>query len=154
MRTVSTNLYTYDELRDKARQVARDWWRNLEENDPLGAKEHQDSLAAALKFIMSYQTTQDSVASMFDAAEALRTDPSKSCPWTGYRPDELAIDAILAARNDGCDWLGQVCLAVEKALTIAWDDEMEYTMSEANVEDRITNNGYEFTVDGVFAPNA
>ena len=151
MRTVSTNLYTYDELSDKARSKARDWWRNLEANDPPWLEDYRDSERAALKFIRLY-SRPDNLDELYAATEAMRADPDKSCPWTGNSPDEVAIDAILAAKNQGYETSNQVCAKVEKAMSAAWDDEVAYAMSEANVEDTILAHGYEFTVNGIFAP--
>ena len=151
MRTVSTNLYTYDELSDKAQSTARDWRRNLEAQDPAALKEYQDSLTAAIKFIRLFRD-QDTLDELYAATEALRADPDNSCSWTGWYTDDVTLDAILAAQRDGVDSHSQLCQRVEAVMAKALDDEMEYTMSTANVEDAITSNGYEFTVDGHIAP--
>ena len=142
--TTTTNLYPFAELSDKAKGKARAWLREREAQDPPWLYEYRKSKRAALAFIQSF-SRQDSLSALYAETEDLRADPAKSCPWTGYSMDEVAIDAILEAKNQGCAGLNQVCDRVEKSLAAAWDKEIEYTMSEENIDETLISNGYEFT---------
>jgi hypothetical protein len=49
VRTICTEVYQFDELDEDAKEKAREWWRNLEYQDPTGQQEIWDSLEALLK---------------------------------------------------------------------------------------------------------
>lgn len=147
MRTVTTNIFTFDELSNKAKEAARDWWRECEGQDPSWFDEHAGSLRAALKFIRSYKYA-DTLVDLYKTVEGFRSDPSKTCPWTGYCADAVAIAAIITAQSDGEDDIDRVQTYVERAMTQAWEAEVEYQMRADNVDESIRANEYEFTEAG------
>jgi hypothetical protein len=151
MRTITTTLYLFDELpTEKAKEKARDWWRNLEAQDPAWRDEHNDSVEAALKFIdehcADYATDEEAVAAVLKAAEELKKN-TDGCPWTGYCGDATAIEEIIKA-CDGARSVrnvrGRFVLAMERE----WDKEFSYSMEAEHVDDNMRANEYEFTEDG------
>lgn len=151
--TITRNLFTFDELSDKAKEVARDWWRECEAQDPAWVNEHSDSLRAALEFVRSYRYSH-TIEDLYATAKAWRsenTPDSRCCPWTGYCADETAIDAILEACADGVEDLDTLEGLVDDAMSKAWEDEQEYAMLAENVDENIRANGYEFTESGKIA---
>lgn len=148
MRTITTTVYLFDELpTEQAKETARDWWRSCEDADPSWADEYADTRKAALAFVRSYNNA-DTLDGLFTAAKALRADPADSCPWTGFRADELAIDAILDAESWAGDQIADVIRAVEHALDEAWESEREYLHSPEQVDETIRANEYEFYKNG------
>lgn len=51
MTTKTVNLYTFDELSDKAKERARDWWRELEAQDFGGFDEINEPIETAAKIL-------------------------------------------------------------------------------------------------------
>jgi len=80
-------VYLFDALpTDKAKEKARDWWRECEAQDPAWLDEWRDSTEAARAFVRSYNRA-DTLADMFATVKALRaenTPDSRCCPWTGF----------------------------------------------------------------------
>lgn len=152
MRTITTTVYHYDELpTEKAKEAARDWWRECEAQDPGWIGEHEQSGRAALRFIRDHARDiadgdGNGVASLILAVRALRAAPDKCCPWTGYCADEIAVDAILES-GDAED-LREVSQRVEEAMNQAWKAEQEANMEDENVAESIRINDYEFTEYG------
>lgn len=152
MRTITTTVYLFDELpTEKAKEKARDWWRELEAQDPAWLDEHNDSVTAALKFIDGfsdddYETCEEAVAAVLKAAEDLKKN-TDGCPWTGYCGDATAIEEIIKACDDGRsvrNVRSRFVLAMERE----WNIEFEYSMEAEHVDDTIRANEYEFTEDG------
>lgn len=147
--TTTTNLYRFGELSDKAKEAARDWWREAEAQDPAWHEEHAGSIRAARKFIRSYEYA-DTLAGLYETVRAFRT-AGERCPWTGYYADEVAIDAILEAERGEVEDLGRLVRHVEDAMSESWDDEVEDRMEDENVDKSIRASGCEFTGNGCFA---
>lgn len=51
MRTICTDVYQFDELDDAAKEKAREWWRDLEAQDPTGSQEIWGPLNALLETV-------------------------------------------------------------------------------------------------------
>lgn len=47
-RTITTDVYHFEQLSDEAKEKARDWWRELEASDPAWENERRESLEAFL----------------------------------------------------------------------------------------------------------
>lgn len=48
-RTITTDVYHFEQLSDEAKEKARDWWRQAEAEDPAWANERRESLEAFCK---------------------------------------------------------------------------------------------------------
>lgn len=76
-RIIETPVYHFDQLSDEAKEKAREWWRNLEANDPAWAAERRDSLDAFCKQFpvkatdWSYDQWNYSIDAKFTDEEAL-----------------------------------------------------------------------------------
>ena len=126
MRTITTTVYKFDELSDTAKNKARDWWRNLDGEDPAWHSEHMLSRNAAIVHRYDANAVQDSA----------------NCVWTGYRDDK-----ILADHWDGTGETPSV-RAICGWYADAWEKEIDSCMADGYVEEQILANDYEFTVDG------
>ena len=137
MRHITKSVYTFNELSDKAKEVARNWWRNCEASDPAWQSEHEASYKAALKAIKSLG--DDPTAEDWSKVR----EDSKNCVWTGYCADcvlsDNASDEIPTARQAQA-WYED-----------AWSADVAAQMEDEAVDDAITCNGYEFYDDGRLA---
>lgn len=148
MRIAETKVYTFNELTDAAKEVARSWWRTCEASDPAWADEHAESVRAARKFLASYRCA-GTVDDMKACAEGFRADPKQCCPWTGYMADEQAIDSILESLEDGETDVDRIISRMEAHMDRMWGKECDYQMEDSCVDENILANEYEFTANGV-----
>jgi hypothetical protein len=143
MRNITVTLYKFDELpTEEAKEVARDWWRDMESQNPAWQQEHYQSTKEAMKFIDSYR--------MWDGVEGLEAAAVKlqgECPWTGYCADATAIDAIVEACGGLTD-ISEIKRRVQQDMDEAWEKECEAAMEDENVDENIIANNYEFLENG------
>jgi hypothetical protein len=129
MRTIETKIYAFHELSDKAKEVAREWWRSCESMDPSWLDEHRNSLKAAL----CNRFNEDAVKE------------SQGCEWTGYTDDGILAD----------NWDGTGEAPSERMIRdwydAALESELESRMEAQYVDDCITANEYEFYESGKIA---
>lgn len=142
MREITIKLYSFDELSDEAKEVARDWWRSEEDRDPAWLHEHNQSAKEAMKFIESYRMW-DGVSALKAAAEKMKGE----CPWTGYCADAEAIDAIIEACEENDD-ISDIQQIVRETMNERWEEEYEAAMEDENVDENIRMNDYEFLESG------
>lgn len=141
MRTIQTNLYTFDELSPSAKEKALEYGRNLLGEDPPCLDEHSNSYHAANKFFDSYDNSP--VADLKAGALSIRG----KCYLTGYWADEYAIDGIL----EGCelyDSVDEVMRFMRRHMNTEWDKEVASNLEDENVSEFLMINGYEFTESG------
>ena len=126
-------------------------WRECEAADPAWAADHAASVRAARAFVRSYRSA-DTLADMRATCEGFRkpeTEGGKCCPWTGYCSDETAIDGILEAlASDRVQDADDVEKRLDRHMDKAWEEECEAAMEDANVDESIRANEYEFTESG------
>ncbi len=146
MRNITVTLYKFDELpTEEAKEKAREWWRNLESQDPAWREEHYKSTKKALKFIDSYRTVHG-----VEGLEAAAVKMQGECPWTGYCADATAIDAIVEACGGLTD-ISEIKRRVQQDMDAAWEKEFESSMKDENVDENIIANDYEFLENGAKA---
>ena len=144
MRSISINLYNYDELPTEiAKDVAREWWRNLECQDPSFLSDHNKSVKAALNFLGNYD--QEDFDELYSTALEMKS--KGECPWTDTIEDLTAIDCIVKAcekvdRIDMVKYYFKVYMAEE------FQKQLDESMKVENVEEALRINEYEFTADG------
>lgn len=163
MRTITPppfTVYEFDELpTDKAKEAARDWWRDCERSDPAWAHEHAQSLREAIKWVKQ-STPQDMDGIEYVEAVAAYAEAigmlSGNCPFTGYCGDETALDPVRKMIADfkgtgkPCDYVcaDWLCGTIRDAMEQAWEEECEADMEDENVDENIRANDYEFTEHG------
>ena len=177
--TVTTNIYTYDELSAAAKSNARDWYRAVDSGDTW-SEDYRQSLAGFVDLI-PYETRTDFEVAAFaysyckidtDLPEAVQgltgvhawkwfrnngffDDKllSGSCPFTGYCADEDLLDPIRKFRDKpdtGLSLIDVLDLCVS-AWVSAWVADLEHQASDEGVEETILCNDYEFTETGDIA---
>lgn len=166
--TVTTNIYTYDELSDDAKQRAREWYCE-------GALDHEwwdctyedaENIGCKIESFDCDRGEIDLRATEYDetVATCILRDHGDSCDTyqTAVRYKkalEKLRDAALAAPTEGHDdayYLdeyedeagGEFIKELGQDYLVMLRKECEYLTSEEAVEESILANGYEFTEDG------
>jgi len=135
-------IYSYHELNDAAKEAARGWWRDAEEEDPSWLDEHHKSLCAAIEAYRSYQKGDITIT-------RLKTD-SLECVYTGYIDDALLYDLIVL---EGIDGLTEA--RIRSYFSQSFEDELTARLDSIDViEEHIQMNQYMFFSDGSICPSA
>ena len=156
MRTISINLYQFEELSDAAKDKARDWFRSVDDGDAWGY-EWQDSLKLFCEYfslttdsweVSTHAYSHCKVTARDDDIENLtglrawkwlanngHFKPellSGNCPFTGYCGDEDLLDPIRTFRDkpDLELTLGELFQQCADAWVKAWVADMEYARSD------------------------
>lgn len=157
MQTVTLNLYTIDELDDKAKERARDWWRSA--GELFWCDESRESIQEfCSRFGASLDDWSVGPFAPIDykvSAEQrnfrcvrLSTFPRDFMP-TGY-----CLDCTLwQTFHDEFKRTGSAKLGFEAAIEAgfkAWRDDMEGQQEDDYIDDFLAANNYQFTEDGRF----
>jgi hypothetical protein len=154
MRTEKINVYTFNELSDDAKRVARDWW--LRDYDYTSHGEVVESIKAFCKrFGVRLVDWEIEGYSPFHFKlqfpdELVMVSPNDIDPDempTGYYIDSTLSHAFLDALNRGDDIEAAIRAAVHAAMR-DWQADIQYQMSDECVDDLLEANGYEFTESG------
>lgn len=155
MRTETIEIFKFNELNDKAKERARDWYRNG--LDFAWSDESLDSIKAFCEHFGArltgwsvgayspYSFDVDAPASLFRGLK-LR-DVNRDAMPTGYCLD----CALWFTFYDTFKATGCASKAFEAALDQAfkdWRADMEWQLSDECVDETIEANEYEFTEDG------
>lgn len=169
MREITTKVYTFDELTDKAKENARDWYRQGALDDEWWSGVSSDAENVGLK-ITEFDLGRASYveAKFLDSAEEtahkIETEHGETCDtfktakaylkkrdelldtWpkdeNGDFENEFQLDVELdILDNDFLD-------SLQEDYRIILEKEAEYLTSDECIDDNITANGYEFTADG------
>lgn len=132
-RTIALSVFTFEELSDEAKERAREWWRNLEAQDPAWGSDHQKSYYATVQALRNYSPS-----------EVMRM--SKEIAFTGYIDDGIFADNYPKFDPELKKYPSN--FVVEQWFAEAWEKEMEFRMKDENVDESIVANGYEFYEDG------
>ena len=155
MRTIEQTIYTFDELNEKAKAKARDWW--LENMDFAWGDESLDSIKTFCEHFGAkltgwsvgayspYSYDVDAPASLFRGLKL--KDVDRDAMPTGYCMDcSLWFTFYDQFKITGC-----AQRAFEAALDEAfkqWTKDYESQMEDEFVDEMLICNGYEFTEDG------
>ncbi len=142
MRQITVNLFSFDELSEEAKEVARDWWKEQDNMNPAWLQEHSKSAREAIKFIETYRYPHG-IEELKSAAGKMKGE----CPWTGYCADATAIDAIITACDLYSD-ISEIKNHVKEVMDDAWAQEVEESMEDEHVDENIRANNYEFLGNG------
>lgn len=160
-------VYTFDELSDKAKDKARDWWRQGGLDYEWWGYIYEDAKRVGLE-ITSFGLDRDKHATghltmtLQDSIKAILKDHGKDCATyklaTKYQEDvqEATVKARLNEDEDAgeafIDALEELTEAYEKDLLAAYanmlQDECDYLLSDEAVDETIRANEYEFTKGG------
>jgi hypothetical protein len=169
MRTRTINIYKYDELSDRAKEAARDWWRQgaldydwydcyYEDAARVGIKitgfDTGRSCEITGEFINSAEDTAEKILAEYGngsdslAAEARHYQKTLAEFMATAEKDEdgeLATWALVADKEDiDKDFLR----AVLENYLVALREEAEHLQSDEVAEETIVANDYEFTENG------
>ncbi len=168
MREITTKVYQYNELNDKAKEKARDWYREASSSDEWWENIYEDAETIGLKikgFDIDRGSNVDAVfiSGALDCAVAIMREHGEMCEtyktasaYIAERdaaiaaipadengdPDEYAIDAAL----DEID--AEFLKSLEGDYLEMLRDEYEHQTSDETVAENIEANEYEFTEDG------
>lgn len=176
MRTIEVKLFRFEELSDTAKEVARDWWRQCEiEHNSVedeaweSAQKFAECFGVDLRALYwdrvysdaRYPTLSEeeneegeTVTETVGAFIKRHMPEGEDCPFTGVCYDEELLDTIRKnIDNNSTDDAD-----LRAVLSECFDDlcrsvrsELEYRNEDAQVDESIVANEYEFTVDGKIA---
>lgn len=145
MRSICINLYSYDELPTEiAKDVAREWWCNLECQDPSFSSDHKKSVKAALRFLASYNYGMQDFQKLYSTALEMKF--KGDCLWTGSSEDLAAIDCIVKACEKGHNDMIQCHFL--RYMSDVFQKQLDESLKVENVSEMLRINNYEFTEDG------
>jgi hypothetical protein len=169
MRTETTTrtIYQFEELNDKAKEQARNWWRNASMHDEWWESIYEDAENIGLK-ITGFDGDRGEIEGDFtespeDVANEIMEEHGESCEtYTDARNFLKELSSFMEeAEKDEWGELATLKLendkeAIEKEFehTILQDylsmlkREYEYIMSDEQVDEAIICNQYEFTEEG------
>ena len=144
MRTKTITIYKIDELpTEEAKENARTWWKELEEQDPAYLDEHAAAVDAAIDYARTFDTVDDCIAALI-----VLNNEGDGCPWTGTGEDCSAIDIILNSQAETIDGLVH---DIRNRMNDVWEKDFESRINDtAHIDDNIMANNYEFTEQGYF----
>lgn len=155
MQVIETVVYNFDELNDKAKERARDWWRSVEEFPWFG--EYLDSLKAFCdKF--GIRVTDYHLSADYRASVDTNVMPSH---FRGLKLKEIRRDEMLTGFTADCSLMfefydqfkntGDAKYAFEQAIQQFLIDlrrDIESTYEDEYIDEMLTANAYTFTEDG------
>ena len=154
MRVVEQTIYQFDELSDKAKETARDYFRDLEYNWLDESKQSIEAFCAAFNVSLldfcvdaycpfNYKT---------DASNANFRGEKLSQFNRDYMPTGYCLDNELwMTFYDVFRTTGDAKYAFTEALDAgfkSWREDMEYQTTDEYIDDFIIGDGYEFYENG------
>jgi hypothetical protein len=168
MRTETINIYKFDELSDKAKDRARDWWRQGALDNDWWEFLYDDAKQVGLK-ITSFDTGPscdiegDFIGTAEETAEKIIAEHGKDTDTAAEaRAYQKTLSEFMAgAEKDECGELATYELEGEKddigreflralleVYLVMLRSEEEYLLSDAVADELLVVNEYEFTEDG------
>jgi len=152
MRIEQTKIYQFSELGERAKESARDWYREGLYNDPPWLEEHQESRKAALAWIENVGHSELTGVRLFKYIQNNMAPGTLdgNCPFTGYCGDEYALDVVrefMARPTYGTNVL-DLKTWINSAMDLMWDREFEWLHEDEQIDESIEANEYEFTENG------
>ncbi len=160
MRTIETKVYTFDELTDKAKEKARDWYRN--DGGDMAQMEwdyvKEDAERIKLGIIELDVRGVNRGHFIGDAKETLDlifTEHGAMCDT--YKTAERYRDSLKAIKlydengdetGEYENWAHEFLYDLLEDYRVMLDESIEYRYSDEAVDESIRANGYEFTEDG------
>ena len=155
-KTIETTVYPFHELNDKAKDKARDWWREVGVTDWYDTV-YEDASQVGIKITGFDIGRGESIdLTIDDAKETARlilenhgehcdtymaaAEYNKSLIWLPEDEDDRE-DAVADAK-------GVFCQALQGCYLKSLREQYEYEMSDEAADENIEANEYTFTADG------
>jgi hypothetical protein len=168
MRTETINIYKFDELSDKAKDRARDWWRQGALDNDWWEFLYDDAKQVGLKITSfdtgrSYEIDGDFIGTPEETADKILAEHGDRCgTWAeanAYKKtlaefmataekDEDGELATYALENEREDIGREFLRALLEVYLVMLRSEEEYLLSDAVADELLVVNEYEFTEDG------
>lgn len=157
MKTIEIQIFSFSELSDKARERARDWFKNG--LDPAWGDESLDSIK---KFCDRFDVTltewsigaRSPIDYRTDATQAHFRGVKLSQFTRDHTPTGYCLDcALWGTFYDVFKATGDAKRAFNDALYAGfkeWRDDLEWQYSDEAVDENIEANNYQFTISGEF----
>lgn len=167
MREIKTTVYTFDELNDRAKETAREWYRQYCIADDWYTFVYEDAERVGLKitaFDLRGGVEAEFLASAEETAHKIEEEHGKTCAtyttakaylkkrdelidgWPKDGDGEFQSLSDLDARLDELD--DEFSYDLREDYRIILQNEIDWIMSEEAVDENILANEYEFTADG------
>lgn len=156
-KVIKTKVFSYDELSEKAKEQARQWWLEGAFDHDWWDSTYDDAENVGL-VIGSFDTYRgdieiDFVSCAEDAANAIVSEHGESCDT--YKVAKAYLDHLKLVRasedhdpDDEMDHNSDFRRAIGEEYLSLLKKEMEYMESDEYVEETIRANEYTFTADG------
>ena len=168
MRTETINIYKFNELSDKAKDRARDWWRERAFDYGWWECIYEDAERIGLKITgfdtgRSCEITGDFTSTPEETADKVLAEHGDRCgTWAEANDYKKTLAEFMAtAEKDEDGELATYALEADKEdidkeflralleeYLVTLRKEEEYQLSEEVVDELLIANGYEFTEDG------
>jgi len=168
MRTATVHYYKFDELSDKAKERALDWWRQGALDCDWWDCIFEDALQIGLKITgfdtgRSCEITGDFIGAADETADKILAEHGDRCDtWAEANAYKKTVAEFMAtAEKDEDGELATYALENEREgidreflralleeYLVTLRKEEEYQLSEEVVDELLIANGYEFTEDG------
>jgi hypothetical protein len=168
MRTATINYYKFDELSDKAKDRARDWWRHSGLEHDWWDSIYEDAERVGVKITgfdtgRSWDITGDFIGTPEETANKILAEHGEDADtaaearhylktvaefMASAEKDEYGELASYALEADLDDIITEFRRALLQGYLVMLRDELEYQYSEECVDELLTANEYEFTEDG------
>ena len=157
MRTITRNVYFFDELSESAKEKARDWWRGRGFEYSWSTESRASINAFCVLFdvdLVDYSIgaycqvdyTTDRKNHHFRGWNKKRVNAIPDF-LTGYCLDWVLIETLKKEFDKHGDLKSAFDAAIRAGFT-AWRDDMEYQLSDEAVDDMLIANEYEFYENG------
>ena len=168
MRTAQINYYNFNELSDRAKDTARDWWRQGALDYGWWEYTYEDAAQIGLKITgfdtgRSCEITGDFIGTADETADKILAEHGDRCnTWAEANAYKKTVAEFMAtAEKDEDGELATYALENEREgidreflralleeYLVTLRKEEEYQLSEEVVDELLIANGYEFTEDG------
>lgn len=156
--TIHTVVYLFHELSNKAKDKARQWWREVGTDNDWWEQVYEDAEQVGIKIIGfdigRGQCIDTQIHDADNTAALILENHGEGCDT--YQAARKYWDAVKAANDadqeDICDVLADLRSdfigEVERCYLKFLHEQYEYEMSDENIAENIEAQGYTFTADG------
>ena len=168
MRTAQINYYNFNELSDRAKERARDWWRQSGLEHDWWDSIYEDAERVGVKITgfdtgRSWDITGDFIGTPEETAHKILAEHGEDSDtaaearhylktvaefMASAEKDEYGELASYALEADLDDIITEFRRALLQGYLVMLRDELEYQYSEECVDELLIANEYEFTEDG------
>lgn len=162
MQTKTYNVYTFDELDEKAKEKAREWYRDGNEYYFLSENmtEYAGALLKWLKidtfdfkvyYSLSYSQGDGAMVEIKGTWKSYNVTVKQSGPYYHYNSKTIALESTKTGKDASSkvyEQFNDIYVELCKKLTQYGYTLIEYENSNDSVDEMITCNEYMFLVDG------